>query len=367
MTDFFIAITVLYLLTHIFLYKGFFKSFNLKKNLNQPLPKVSVIVAARNEENNIVKCITALSKINYPEELIEIILVNDNSTDKTYQLMLDAANQHNSFKIINSGTNLAQNLKGKANAIDKAIELCTGEIILSTDADCEVPSEWVSETIKYYEPDTGMICGFTIMNKDKSLFSVMQSIDWLYLLSLASASAGLKMILSCVGNNLSFRKSAYHQVGGYKSINFSVTEDLALMRKIDADKNFSIRFPVDKDCLVKTNPCKNINELLSQKRRWFKGGIGINILGYLIGIQLYLMNILLISGLFFIDLKIYFALIALKMFSELILVHKTFQRFHLQHLYVYYPLFNIYFALYGLILPVSFLVRTKIKWKDRKF
>jgi cellulose synthase/poly-beta-1,6-N-acetylglucosamine synthase-like glycosyltransferase len=364
---FFIYISVLYFFTHLLLYSGYKKSLGLKKNQNISFPKISVIVAGRNEEQNILRCINSLSKINYPEEFLEIILVNDNSTDKTYELMVEATKDFGFFKVINSRKSISNKLKGKANAINTAIEICTGEIIVSTDADCEIPPNWIKETVHYFDENTAMVCGFTLINPVQSLFAKMQSIDWMYLLSLASSSAGLKMIMSCIGNNLSFTKSSYNHVGGYESIGFSVTEDLALMRKINSNKNFKIKFPVDKECLVETLPCNNLSELFSQKRRWFRGGIRINFLGYLVGFELYSVNILLVFGLFFLSWKIYLALIILKIVSELILLRKTFQRFDLKYLYKYYPLFIFYFAFYGLILPVSFLFNRKIKWKGQKF
>lgn len=364
---FFISLTLLYFLTHLFLLKGLNKSFRLKKNPIQELPKVSVIVAGRNESANIQKCIQSLSATNYPSDKLEIILVNDHSTDNTFEIMKKATARLGYFKVINSAESTSNNLKGKANAIDTAISQCTGEIIVSTDADCEVPSDWVRETVRYYSGNTAMICGFTKIKTDSSLFSKVQCLDWVYLLTLASSSAGLKMILSCVGNNLSFSKKAYTDAGGYSSIGFSVTEDLALMRKINSYSSLEIKYPVDKECLVETLPCVYLSELFSQKRRWFRGGIGINILGYILGFELYSLNVLLVFGLLFLNVKVFLILILIKILSELILISNVMKAFNLNYLYKYYPAFCIYFAFYGLALPISFLFNTGIKWKGRKF
>ncbi len=364
---FFLSVTILYFLTHLFLLTGLIKSINLQKNPTSNLPKVSVIVAGRNESHNISRCIRSLSKINYPDALLEIILVNDHSTDNTLELMIKETANFDFFKIINSRENTSGNLKGKANAIDTAISQSTGEIIISTDADCEVPPDWVIETVGYYSGNTAMVCGFTMIKPCDSLFSKLQNLDWMYLLTLASSSAGLKMILSCLGNNLSFSRKSYIDTGGYSAIGFSVTEDLALMRRIDSDKNYEIKFPVNKKCLVETLPCKDVKELFSQKRRWFRGGIGINFLGYIVGFELYAVNFLLIFGLLFLNYKIWIALILTKLISELILISKVMKQFEMKSLYKYYPLFSVYFAVYGLILPVSFLLKRGITWKDRKF
>jgi len=366
MESFFIVITILYFFIHLLLFTGLKRSLSLRKKDAGSFPKVTVIVAGRNEEKNIVRCILSLSKLSYPKGLIEIILVNDNSTDKTYELMKETTKDLSIFKVINSRKSSSTNLKGKGNAIDTAIEISKGDIILSTDADCEVPTDWVKETVKYYSEDTGMVCGFTMIKFEKSLFAKLQCIDWLYLLTLASSSAGLKMIMSCVGNNLSFSKSSYQSVGGYESINFSVTEDLALMRKVNSEGNFQIKFPAKKKCLVESLPCENLSELFSQKRRWFRGGIGINFLGYVVGFELYAVNFLLIFGLIFINYKIYFILLLVKIISELMLFSKIINRFNLRELYKFYPLFIFYFAFYGLLLPWSFLFSNKIEWKGQK-
>lgn len=363
----FTLITILYFFTHLYLYSGFRKSLSLKKSTSHNLPKVSVIVAGRNEEQNIGSCINSLLNLNYPKELMEIILVDDFSSDRTLEIMTDLTKDNPVFKVINSNKENTGNLRGKANAINTAIEICTGEIIVSTDADCVVPSGWVHETVLYYSQNTAMVCGFTLIDYKQTLFAKLQCMDWMYLLTLASSSAGLKMILSCLGNNLSYTKNAYLNTGGYKSIDFSVTEDLALMRNMDRNKNYEIRFPADNSCLVKTSACKNLSELFSQKRRWFRGGTGINLLGYIIGFELYAVNFFFIFGFLFVNIYFYLVLVAIKTISELILLSTTFKIFEIKNLYKYYPLFSVYFAFYGLALPLSFLFARKINWKGRKY
>lgn len=364
---FFVSVTLLYFFTHLILLIGLRNSFGLRKNTDNEFPKVSVIVAGRNESENIARCTESLSRLNYPKDLLEIILVNDNSSDNTYELMNESAKDFPFIKVINSSKSNSGNLKGKANAIDTAILMCKGDIIISTDADCVVNPDWVRETVAYYAGNISMVCGFTNIEYDDTLFSRLQSIDWIYLLALASSSSGLNLILSCIGNNLSFTKAAYNETGGYSAIGFSVTEDLALMRKINSYKKFKIIYPVDRKCIVMTKACKTAAELFSQKRRWFRGGTGVNFLGYIIGAELYTVNFMLIFGLFFLGLQTFLYLIILKLISELILISGIIRRFELRHLYKYYPLFCIYFAIYGLVLPFSFLFKTGIKWKGQKF
>jgi len=216
-------------------------------------------------------------------------------------------------------------------------------------------------------PDVSMVCGFTLIKSSNSLFAKLQCLDWIYLLTLASSSCGLGMIMSCIGNNLAFTKEAYNSVGGYSAIGFSVTEDLALMRNINKLKNKRIVYPISYESLVMTDPCKTVNELSSQKRRWFRGGTGINFLGYVTGFELYTANILIAAGYFLIGFKLWLMLTSIVVLSLLLLMSSTATRLRSVSLFAYFPLFVIYFSIYGLLLPLSFIFGTKINWKGRKF
>jgi cellulose synthase/poly-beta-1,6-N-acetylglucosamine synthase-like glycosyltransferase len=367
MEIFFVSITIGFLLLHLYLYRGLSKSIALDDDLSEDLPYVTVIVAGRNEEKNITACITSLSEIHYPKEKLQIILVNDKSTDNTLELMQRATSGKPEFLVMNSREITHNNLRGKANAIDTAIEVCKGDVVMMTDADCTVQPSWVLNTVRYFNDDVSMVCGFTLIKSDDSLFAKLQCLDWIYLLTLASASSGLDKIMSCIGNNLAFTKNAYNKVGGYKSIGFSVTEDLALMRKLNELSDSRIVFPVRYESLVMTEPCITLKELTSQKRRWFRGGTGINFLGYVTGFELYTANLLIAFGYFFIGFKLWIILSVLIILSMILLMSRTALRLQANKLFTIFPIFTAYFAIYGLLLPLSFFFGTKINWKGRKF
>jgi len=366
MVIFTIILIILYFLTHVFLRYGLNKSMSLSIVNPSPSNKVTVIVAARNEEKIIARCISALKKLTYNKDKLEIFLVNDKSTDLTKEIMLKETQGLSQFKIIDSRPQSSTNLKGKANALDTAISLASGEIIIGTDADCKVSEDWIQEVLKYYDAKTAMVCGVTCINFSESVFYKLQAIDWVYLQTLASSSSGINMTLSCIGNNLSFRKSVYEELGGYGNIKFSVTEDLALMQEIHS-KGYLIKYPVNQKSLVETEACKSLDELFKQKRRWFRGGLKINMLGLLLGLEMYPVNLILLFGWLFLSWEIYFLFILVKIISEIILIYKPVQEYKLNSLYSYYFHFQLFFAFYGLTLPWTFLFNTKIKWKDRKF
>lgn len=362
----FVVSSFLYLILHVIFLIGYLRSSSLKKNPENLNIKVSVIVAARNEEKIISNCIESLKNLNYEKSLLEIFLVNDKSTDSTKDIMLERTKGLPEFIVMDSDSTETKNLKGKANAIDSAVKLSTGDVILMTDADCIVPPGWVKETARYFTGNVEMVCGFTKVNYQNSVFARLQALDWIYLQSLASCSSGVGSILSCIGNNLSFTKKVYDEIGGYSSINFSVTEDLALMRRINSDKKYKVIYPVNPDCAVITEECKTVKELYNQKKRWFKGGLGINFLGWILGFDLYAVNLMLVAGFFFLNPLIYLLLIFIKFVSELIIMIPVHNKLKFKGILSLFPIFQLYFAAYGLLLPLTFLLGTKINWKERK-
>lgn len=360
------TIIAIYFALHIIFYAGLKKSESITNNDSDFLPSVSVLVAARNEESNIVNCINSLKKSNYPKDKLQIILINDNSDDRTEELMLKEIEGCSEFLVLNTKDYTGTGLKGKVNALSYGISKSTGELYMMTDADCEVPTEWVRDTVKYYDKETGLICGFTMIDYSRTFFSKLQALDWIYLQSLATASSGIDSELSCIGNNLSVSAKTYRDIGGYENLKFSVTEDLALMRRIKKERMFKIKYPINENCLIKTNACADLKELYRQKKRWFRGGVDINLLGYLLGFIMYAMNLMLLFGLFFLNVPVYLLVVVFKFISELLIMVPVYRKLGYNGLIVYFPLFQIYFAIIGILLPFTFLIGSNIVWKERK-
>lgn len=364
MITFSIIVSGVYLILYIILYAGIKISEKLKYN-NNYFPFVSVVIAARNEQNNIVKCINSLKYLIYPKELYEIIIVNDRSTDKTKETVLKSIEGHKNFTLIDSSENITKIFPGKANAIDCGIKVSRGEIIMMTDADCIIPPEWIRETVKYYDEETGMVCGYTRINDANGFSSKVQSLDWLYLLSTAIGSSGLNRTLACIGNNLTFRKKVYDETGGYGEIKYSVTEDLALMKAV-RNAGYKIKFPVNPLSAITTDECKTFYELYSQKKRWFRGGAGIGIFGYFTGILMYIVNSIMLTGFLLLPLHLYLAFLLIKFLSDMFIIFPVYRKLHNSGLYKYFIFFEIYFMIYGLLLPFTFLTGYKVNWKNRK-
>lgn len=328
-------------------------------------PSVSVIVAARNEEENILRCLKSLDNLDYPEDKIQIILVDDKSTDKTGILIDNFILNKPKFQKIVTKKEFGR-LKGKTNALANALEIADGEIILTTDADCEMLPSWAKTTVSYYSENVAVVNGFTTQTA-KSNFSGMQAIDFIYLLIVAAGTINLGVPISCIGNNMSYRKKAYLEVGGYENLPFSVTEDFNLLHAIHKLKKYKIIYPLDKQSLVTSAACKDIKSLYLQKKRWAIGGLKAVWQGYVIFIFGYLSNIFcLLTPIFFSPLWLY--ILIFKIAIDLFLLLPAYNKLGLIKDLKYFAAFQIYYVIYVTLLPfIVFLTGKKVNWKGRYF
>lgn len=331
---------------------------------DKDLPSISVIVAARNEEENILECLSSLEKLIYPEEKIEIIIVNDHSTDGTGEIIESFISGKRRFRLLTPGNSIGH-LKGKTNALANAVKISNGEVILTTDADCTVDPRWALTLASYYKPDVGFVGGYTTQRDDTAFYG-MQAIDFIYLLTVAAGSINLKKPLSCIGNNMSYRKSAYLEVGGYEKLKFSVTEDFNLLMAIHNLNKYKIIYPLDNGGLVTSKPCTNLKSLYWQKKRWGVGGIESDLIGYMVMVWGYISNLgLLLTPFFFSTTALYLCL--LKLCIDYFFVLPVFNKLGLKIKIIHFFVFEIYFILYVILLPFIVLPDRKIKWKGREY
>ncbi|HTX17975.1 MAG TPA: glycosyltransferase [Bacteroidota bacterium] len=364
MTTFFILAALLYCLQCATLIYGLRRGF--KSGLSVFEPSVSIVMAARNEEANIGASLDSLLSVEYPPEKLEIVVVDDSSTDRTLELMNLRLLGHPNCRIIQARQGI-DHLKGKANAIAQGIDVAKGEIILMTDADCVVPTTWVKGTVEHYADNVGVVAGLTLLHPN-GWFAGMQSLDWAYILAVASAAMSLKKPLSCIGNNFSFRKRAYDDIGGYRKVPFSVTEDFALFKAMTGSGRWEYRYPLDRKTLVFSRACESMGALFRQKRRWGVGGKDIPLFGLSIMAIAFCFHALLLFGPF---LRPPIALLAtgvlVKFLLDGVLVAIPLKRTGQFSQFRYFLIFEIYFVVYVLILPFSVFLGGRVHWKGRSY
>ncbi|MBL7999982.1 MAG: glycosyltransferase, partial [Candidatus Kapabacteria bacterium] len=233
--------------------------------------RVSVIGPARNEERNIAHCLDSILALDYPTDSLELIVVDDRSSDATNSIVKRYARKHSHIVLHTINSDGEKNLQGKPGALDAGISIATGEILLMTDADCRVHPRWVrSHVNEYVHHNADMVCAYTLIDGG-TLFSKMQAVEWNSTHTMASAGVYYKQYLGCFGNNLSISRTCYDALGGYSSIPFSITEDLALMQEAGRH-HCAIRYICSQESSVTTQPILTLKEYLTQHKRWVHGG-----------------------------------------------------------------------------------------------
>lgn len=179
---------------------------------------ISIVIAARNEAQRIKPAIDSLLKINYPKNKYEVIWVDDASGDETAGIINEyVKTQKGQWRLIRLKRE-NEKLNGKKAALSKAIEHAKGEIILTTDADCRVPENWLSEMAALFDDQTIMVLGHSVLEKKKGFFDKLLRFDNLFSGIMVAAPTQAGFAVSSVGRNMAYRKSAYRQAGGFGAI-----------------------------------------------------------------------------------------------------------------------------------------------------
>jgi len=238
------------------------------KELPSKLPYVSVVVCARNEESLIRKCLDSLSILDYPREKLEIILVDDESEDKTMEIFREYAKNDGIFTVL-SASGAPHDLPAKQRPLNLGIEHTKGEIVLVTDADCTVPPGWIKSHIKAYDEKTGIVGGITKISTEYGrFFDYLQNCDQVTKLAVAMGCAGLGLPLTVMGNNFSFRRNVYKACGGFKKIKPSIVEDMVLMNAIIHDTGYQLGWARGENSVAVTAPESSFRTFIQQRVRW---------------------------------------------------------------------------------------------------
>lgn len=337
----------------------------LPSSLGHP-PHVSVIVPARNEQDNIGHCIESLLACDYPKELLEIIVVNDRSTDNTGRIIDDLARLHPCIRAVHrTEADAVANLRGKPGALQAGIDLAGGEVLLLTDADCRVQSGWIRTMVMpFTNPDVGMVCSFTTVRRG-NLFALIQDIEWLYTSGMAQSANNNGQPLGCFGNNMALRASTFHRIGGYRAISFSVTEDLALLQAMGR-AGARVAFICEPDSRIETEPCSSLGEYLRQKQRWVQGGLGLGWRGITFAATSVIYWFGLVSSIVTADPQWISLFLCLRMLGDGLLIANSALRLRRTYLLAAIAPTILLLLLLELLLPVL-AFQKRVVWKGQTF
>jgi len=260
--------------THFALCMGIIRSRRKEKKWNQvkrDLPRlVSVIVPARNEEKNLAALFSSLSRqtVSY----FEVILVNDRSDDTTLEMMNDFKKRSGIPVEVISLKENPQSGNPKQHALLKGIEAAQGDLFLFTDADCEVPLSWIESMCRPFgDADVGVAFGAVHTKHESGFLYQYQTFDHVFRFFYNVGSAGIGSATGVYGNNMAIRASLIREIGGYSALDYSVTEDNALLSLIREKSSYRIAALSMPEVRVVAKPQDSWKALTAQELRWSTG------------------------------------------------------------------------------------------------
>lgn len=261
----FLVIIGLYCATLLFFFAGLFKKGGRQSVLK---PFVSIVIPAKNEAKNIVNILNNLSQQTYPEDLFEVIVVDDKSQDYTATIVNDFMGNISNLQLL-STAGVESSLRYKKHPLNLGIRKSQGEILLLTDADCTVSSNWISAMVSSFTENVGMVIGYSEASPVRTITQKLEALDFLMLLSAARGSAALGDPYACTGQNLAYRRQAFDAVEGFSAFASQVGgDDTLLMQQIKRQTSWEIVFSPDPDSFVKSTPQETAWGFITQRIRW---------------------------------------------------------------------------------------------------
>lgn len=325
-------------------------------------PRIAILVPARNEEAHLGRTLDALLAQDYPSELMEIIVGDDRSTDRTRAIALA------------HGVHVADILgdlpgqRGKQNVLAILVRhVQPGTVFcLVTDADILLPPTWAKTVVRgFTDSQTALVSGPTVVDAP-GLFAKLQGFDWRYGVGAFQAFAEAGFPITAVGNNMAFRLAHYRAIGGYEALPFSITEDYRLYQAFRA-AGYGTRFLFQPEAANRSAPIRGLRTFLHQRKRWYKGGMEAPLYARSIYyLQAFAAAAWVASG-FWLGWQAWVAGFAVKLLADGALLAASVRRLRLKTAWWLLPLWELYFALSLVVLPLYFILPQRVVWKGRHY
>ncbi len=341
----------LILLYHVILtyfgYRYFLKSlaFEEENDELQEYPKISVLVPAHNEEKVIGNTVDAIARSIYPKDRLEIIVINDSSTDKTGEVLKEKQKIYSNLKVLEIKPPLGA--KGKSNALNQGLKIATGEYIVVYDADNTPERRAILNLVRFIikDPNLGAVVGkFRTRNKNRTLLTKFINIETLSFQWLVQAARNYFLGLTTIpGTNFIIRKDLLEKIGGWNI--HALTEDTELTIRIYQEGYGIMWLP---SAVTWEQEPERLKIWIKQRTRWARGNISV--------ISTYLRNIFSLKSKIAFDL-IYFTYIYIIGFSSILISDFIFLLglFRVIKLSVGGPLLVIWILAYALFITETFI------------
>lgn len=268
----------------------------LPRPTDESLPSITVVVPARNEEDTIGLCVDSILAVDYPVDRLEVIVVDDDSRDRTAEVVRrrmarqrpalalagglpeaeDESEGDGRLRLVQIPENRRRDRAHKKRAIEKAVAHARGEIILTTDADCVVPRGWArAMAAQFTGPEVAFVSGpvrFRV-EPDDGLFVRLQGIDFFGLMACGAGGIGIGRPNLANGANVGYRRETFEALGGFSGIDHVTSgDDELLMQKVAYETPLDVRFCAAPEAVVVTEPVRSLRAFAHQRKRWASKG-----------------------------------------------------------------------------------------------
>jgi cellulose synthase/poly-beta-1,6-N-acetylglucosamine synthase-like glycosyltransferase len=345
--------------------------FKLKTGANENLHTFSVVIPARNEADNIESCLNSVLKQDYPQDKFEVIVVDDGSRDTTLKIAQGFAQIQNSVKTV-SIEEPPEGISPKKYAVSKGIEIATGEVIVTTDADCIVQSGWLQGLNRYLEEGVGMVVGYTDYHREKNFWSNLEALDYFSHRACAAGALAAGITFTSTASNLAYRTTLFQEVGEFEEVGKWISGDDDLLLKLVSSKTkWKIVPATSADTYVITDGSRSFSEFFSRTTRWASkgtayGGKISTFLKATVGLYLLFLVLLPLAIAFPNYLVFYWYALGAKLLCDFLLLFKAARIFGRTDLLKYYPVVALLHLPY-LLLVVIWGHFGEFTWKGRKF
>lgn len=286
------------------------------KSMAHPYPFVSIVIAARNEEDNIAACLVSVFSNTYPEDRFEVVIVDDFSEDATAARVREVQYRYNRvpagdleaetprLRLLQMDEKAASATGYKRDALDAGIAHARGDLLLTTDADCTVPHTWIETMVAYFTHETGFVAGPVCYRPDRTFFGKAQALEFLGFFGVGAGSIGIGYPTICSSANVAYRRAVYDAFMTRPASDYaSPAADEELAQRVAADGRWRVRACIEPDAAVVTEPELDLRAFWAQRVRWAATGArfpGLLMSAMLLGI--YIFYVLLLGGLLVVPL-----------------------------------------------------------------
>lgn len=375
-----ITLLLVGLLLYVFLIGQLIWGFNKVKTSNTkhstPITGFTIIIPFRNEARHLPHLLESITRLNYPSEKIEIILIDDFSEDDSERICIQwrLKNEHLDTTLLK---NLNLSNSPKKDAIGRAMPIAKFDWIITTDADCVVNKNWLLTLDNYIQtnPEASgpeMIVGAVMFRTKNNWFHHFQQLDLMSLQGVTIGSFGIGKPFMCNGANFAYSKNFFNKIGGFGGITEQASGDdvLLLQKAVNATKT-GVHYLKHPNFIVETKPENDLYKLLMQRVRWASktASYKSNYAKFLAIVTLFTNFSLVLSFGFVIygllDLKLVVFLFLLKYGVDYILLYKSNSYLRKSKFFIplassiFYPIFSSWVGIYSLF--------GNYVWKGRTF